>query len=177
MNRFSRICHVLSGVFIILLSIIMRAIPDFGYALAALILGVVMILKGMKQLIYFFSMGIHMVGGRIIFYRALITMDIGFFTFSIHGTGQRYILFYFTLYYLFAGIILIFRAFESYRLEAGFWKRKLISGLFDMTIAVTCLVHNNSEAVMLDVFCFALIISAVTRIATALKKSAIIYIP
>lgn len=177
MNRFTRIGHVLSGVFMILTSVIMLAVPDFGYALAALILGVIMLVNGIKQLIYFFSMGIHMVGGKIILYRALITMDIGVFTLSIHGTGQRYVLFYFTIYYLFAGMILLFRAFESRRLEAGSWKLKLANGLFDITITVICLMHNNSERVMLDVLCFALIVSAVTRIMVACRKSAIIYIP
>lgn len=176
MNRFTRICHVLSGVFMILISLIMFVVPDLGYALAALIFGIVLMVNGLKQLIYFFSMGIHMVGGKIILYRALITLDIGYFTFSIHGTGQRYVLFYFTIYYLFAGIISIFRAVESRRLEAGSWKMKLAGGLFGITIAIICLINNNSERVMLDVLCFALIVSAVTRIMTAVKKSEIIYI-
>lgn len=176
MNRFTRIFHVLSGVFMILISLIMFAVPDLGYMLAAMILGIVLMLNGLKQLIYFFSMGIHMVGGKIILYRALITMDIGYFTFSIHGTGQRYVLFYFTIYYLFAGIISIFRTLESRRLEAGSWKMKLLGGLFDIAIAAICLLNNNSERVMLDVLCFALIVSALTRIMVALKRSAIIYI-
>lgn len=177
MNRFTRICHVLTGIFTILISMMMLMVPDLGYVLATCILGMVLIISGIRQLIYFFSMGIHMVGGKIILYRALITLDIGSFTISIHGTGQRYVLFYLTVYYLFAGVISIFRAVESRKLEAGSWKMKLMGGLFHMMIAAVCLVNNNSESVMLDVLCFALVISAVTRIMMAFKKSAIIYIP
>lgn len=176
MNRFTRISNVLTGLFTILISILMFAVPDLGYVLATLIFGVALMIRGIRQLLYFFSMGIHMVGGKIILYRALITIDIGLFTLSIHGTGQRYVLFYFSIYYLFAGIISIFRALESHRLEAGSWKMKLVSGLFDIVIVVICLVNNNSESVMLDVLCFALIVSAVTRIMMAFKKSAVIYI-
>ena len=52
----------------------------------------------------------------------------------------------------------------------------LISGLFEMVMAIICLINNNSEKVMLDMLCFALIVSALTRIAMAFRKSAIIYI-
>ena len=138
MNRFTRICNVLAGIFMILVSIMMLALPEIGYILATWILGIVLLVNGMKQLIYFFSMGIHMVGGRIILYRALITLDMGAFTMSIRGTGQRYVLFYFMIYYLFAGIIAIFRVIESLKLEAGSWKLKLLNGMFNIVIVIIC---------------------------------------
>lgn len=176
MNRFARIRSVLTGLLIISVSIIMFMIPDVGYVLATIILGSVLLLDGIKQFIYFFSMGIHMVGGKMILYRALITMDAGLFTISIRGIGQRYIMVYFIMYYFFAGMISIFRALEARRLEAGAWKMNLISGLFEMVMAIICLINNNSEKVMLDMLCFALIVSALTRIVMAFRKSAIIYI-
>lgn len=176
MNRFARIRSVLVGLLIISVSIIMFVIPDVGYIFATIILGSVLLLDGIKQFIYFFSMGIHMVGGKMILYRALITMDAGIFTISIHGVGQRYIMIYFIMYYFFAGVISIFRALEARRLEAGAWKMNLLSGLFEMVMAIICLINNNSEKVMLDMLCFALIVSALTRIAMAFRKSAIIYI-
>lgn len=176
MNKFKRIYNVLAGIGMLLISLVMLAIPDLGYLLATWILGAVLVVNGFRQLIYFLGMGIHMVGGKMILYRALITLDIGFFTLSIQGTGQRYILFYFTIYYLFAGIISIFRALESRKLEADSWKIKLAGGLFDIGIVAACLVNNHSEQMMLVILCFALSASAVTRIVMAFKKSAIIYI-
>lgn len=154
----------------------MFAIPDVGYLVATWILGFVLLFSGLKTLIYFFSMGIHMVGGRTILYRALITLDVGIFTLTIQGTGQRYILCYFMLYYLFAGIVAVFRALESRRLEAGSWKLNFASGVFDMAVVLVCLVHNNSESIMLDILCFALIMSGITRIGKALRRNAIVYI-
>ena len=176
MNRFTRIWNILTSLFTIIVSIIMLAIPDLGYVFATLILGCVLLLNGMKQLIYFFSMGIHMIGGKLILYRALITLDIGIFTITIHGTGQRYIMFYFILYYMFVGFISIFRALEARKLEAGFWKFNFVNGIYDMVIALICFINSNSESVMLNIFCFGLIVSAITRIGIALRKSAIIYI-
>lgn len=176
MNKFTRIWNVMAGIFTILISLVMWAVPDMGYVLAIWILGVILVLNGIKQLLYYVSMGTHMVGGKLILFRALITIDIGSFTISIHENGQRYVLFYFAIYYFLAGLISIFRAFESYRLEADSWKMKLISGLVDTILGGICLMNNNSVGTMLDVLCFALIVSAVTRICTVLRKNAIVYI-
>lgn len=177
MNRFTRIWKILTGIFIILMSIMMLAIPDLGYVLATIILGFILLFNGLKQFLYFLSMGIHMVGGRLIFYKALIMLDLGLFTLSIHGIGQRYVMLYLVLYYGFAGIVSIFRALEARKYEAGAWKLNLASGIYDVTLTVVCLSHMNSEVLMLDVLCFSLIVSALTRIVIALQKSAIIYIP
>ncbi len=177
MNRFTRIWNIFTSLLVIAISMIMFVVPDLGYGLATLILGCVLLVSGVKQLLYYLSMGIHMVGGRIILYRALITMDIGLFTISIHGTGQRYIMFYFILYYAFAGIVSVFRALEARRVEAGSWKTCLLEGIYDLGIVLICLINNNSASIMLDILCLSLVISSVTRIMIAFRKSAIIYIP
>lgn len=177
MNRFTRIKEILIGLFTIMISILMLAVPDLGYVLATLILGSVLLLDGLRQFIYFLSMGIHMVGGKVILYRAFITMDIGLFTISLHETGQNYVMFYFTLYYAFAGIVSSFRAIETRKQEAGSWKMLFGRGIYDVTVAGICLLNMNSEGVMLDVLCLSMMISAISRIANALRKSAIVYIP
>ena len=176
MSKFKRIENIIVGIAIILMSIFMLVVPSTGYYMATVILGIVLLFNGIKQLIYFFSMGIHMIGGKIILYRALITLDLSFFVLSIRGIEQRYMMVYFIMYYFFVGMITIFRAYESRKLEAGFWKWKLINGVIKVTISVMCIVYNNSEDIMLYLVCFGLIVSAVTRITMALKKTAIIYI-
>ena len=176
MSKVSRMKNIAAGLAIMSMSIFMLAFPDTGYYLATIILGVVLLVNGIKQLLYFLSMGIHMVGGKMILYRALITLDLSFFILSIRGIGQRYMMVYFIVYYLFVGMITIFSAFESRKLEAAFWKWKLMNGILKVTIAMICIVNNNSEDMMLYVMCFGLIVSAMTRIAMAFKKTAIIYI-
>lgn len=176
MSKFDRIKNIIIGIAVIVISVYMLAVPSTGYYMANLILGVVLLINGIKQFIYFFSMGIHMIGGKMILYRALITMDLSFFILTIGGIGQRYMMVYFIIYYLFAGIIIIFRAYESRKAEAGFWKWKLMHGIVKVTVAIMCIIYNNSEDVMLYLLCFGLIISAVMRIGMALKKTAIIYI-
>lgn len=176
MNRVKRVLSVLGSLCIIGISMLMLAIPDMGYALATVILGIVLMLNGLKNLLYYISMGIHMVGGRVILYRALITLDLGVFTFTIQGIGQRYIMFYFIIYYIFDGIISIFRAQEARKYEAGSWKLYFLIGIYDIALSVVCLLNNNSEQIMLEILCLGLVISAVTRIGMAFRKSAIIYI-
>lgn len=177
MNKLTRFRYFMTGLFIMTISILMLIFPDLGYVLALLILGFYQLIKGFQQLIYFFSMGIHMVGGKIILYRALITIDLGIFTLSIHGIGQRYIMIYFIFYFIFAGIILIFRAVEARKLESGAFRVKLVRGGIDIAVALVCLCNNNSEDVMLSILCFGLIYVAMTYIYTSFRKSAIIYIP
>lgn len=176
MSKFKRIWNVFTGLFIILVSVMMLAIPDLGYVLALIILGLVLLISGIKQLIYFFSMGIHMVGGKIILYRALLIIDMGIFTLTINGIGQRYIMLYFVMYYFLAGVVSAFRVLESRRLESGTWKMNLVSGIYDFMIVLLCLINNNSESMMLKVLCMALIVSALTRISRSFRKSAIVYI-
>lgn len=176
MSKVNRIKNIVIGIVIIMVSISMLVFPDTGYYMATFILGVALLINGIKQFAYFLSMGIHMVGGKIILYRALITLDLSFFILSIKGIGQRYMMAYFVIYYFFAGIITIFRAYESRKAEAAFWKWKLITGIIKVTISIMCIVNNNSEDIMLYLMCFGLIVSAITRIGKALKKTAIIYI-
>ena len=176
MTKINRLKNIAAGIAIMMISIFMLTFPDTGYYLVAIILGAVLLVNGIKQLLYFLSMGIHMVGGKMILYRALITLDLSFFILSIRGIGQRYMMVYFIVYYLFVGTITIFSAFESRKLEAAFWKWKLMNGILKVTIAMICIVNNNSEDMMLYVMCFGLIMSAMTRIAMALKRTAIIYI-
>ena len=176
MSKFNRIKNIVIGIAIIIVSISMLVFPGIGYHMATIILGAVLLIDGIKQFVYFFSMGIHMIGGKMILYRALITMDLSFFILSIRETGQRYMMVYFIFYYFFAGIITIFNAYEARKAEAAFWKWKLITGIIKITISIMCIVNNNSEDIMLYLMCFGLIISAIARIGMALKKTAIIYI-
>lgn len=176
MSKLSRIKNIIIGIVVIVMSVGMLLFPGTGYYMATLILGVALLISGIKQFLYFFSMGIHMIGGKVILYRALITIDLSFFILSIKGIGQRYMMVYFIIYYLFAGMIIMFRAYESRKAAAGFWKWKLVNGIIKVTVAILCIIYNNSEDVMLYLMCFGLIISAVTRIGMALKKTAIIYI-
>ena len=176
MNNLNRIKNIIIGIAIIMVSISMLVFPGIGYYMATLILGVALLINGIKQFVYFFSMGIHMIGGKMILYRALITLDLSFFILSIKGIGQRYMMAYFVIYYFFAGIITIFRAYESRKAEAVFWKWKLITGIIKVTVSIMCIVNNNSEDIMLYLMCFGLVVSAIARIGMALKKTAIIYI-
>lgn len=176
MSKFNRIKNIIIGIAIIMVSISMLVFPGIGYYMATVILGVALLINGIKQFVYFISMGIHMVGGKIILYRTLITLDLSFFILSIRGIGQRYMMVYFIIYYFFAGVITIFRAYESCKAEAAFWKWKLITGIIKVTVSIMCIINNNSEDIMLYLMCFGLIVSAITRIGKALKKTAIIYI-
>ena len=60
MSKFSRIKNIIIGIVVIVMSVLMLAFPSTGYYMVTLILGVVLLINGIKQFIYFFSMGIDM---------------------------------------------------------------------------------------------------------------------
>lgn len=142
MSKVNRIKDIIIGITVMIMSAFMLVFPDMGHYLTTIILGIVLLMNGIKQFIYFFSMGIHMIGGKIILYRALITIDLSFFLLSIQGIGQRYMMVYFAVYYFFAGVITMFRAYESRKVKAGLWKWKILIGVFKVAIAVLCIVNN-----------------------------------
>ena len=111
MSKLSRIKNIIIGIVVIVMSVGMLLFPSTGYYMATLILGVALLISGIKQFLYFFSMGIHMIGGKVILYRALITIDLSFFILSIKGIGQRYMMVYFIIYYFFAVMIHMLSAY------------------------------------------------------------------
>ena len=75
MNSIQRIKKVLSGLGMLLGSIILVLEPEDGYYVVAILLSLSMLMSGVKSLIYYFTMARNMVGGKSILYRALVMTD------------------------------------------------------------------------------------------------------
>ena len=80
MNSIQRIKKFLSGLGMLLGSLILAAKPEDGYYIIAFLLSISLLLSGVRNLIYYFNMARNMVGGKTILYRALILTDLGLFT-------------------------------------------------------------------------------------------------
>ena len=118
----------------------------------------------------------HMVGGRIMLYLAVVVLDLGMFTMMLTNIPKIYIVLYLVVVYAFAGVVSILRALEAKRYQAPMWKLSLISGIINVVIAILCIIFMRSTNMIVYLYCVGLIYSAIVRIVTAFRETAIVYI-
>jgi len=175
MTNWEKVKTVFSSVLVIACSILMMLLPEEGHYFVIAILCVVLLLRGLRDLVYYFSMGRYQVGGKIILYKGIIIFDLGLFTFGLSDLPQQYVMLYLLAYYIFTGGINILRAREAKSLGAP-WKFKMLSGIFCLGISALCILNFGSNEVMLYILCSGFIYSAILRCFVVLRRNAIVYI-
>ena len=176
MSSGQRIKNVLIGILIILGAVILIAFPEEGIIITASILSLSLFVYGIKTLIYYITMTRHMVGGRIMLYLAVVVLDLGMFTMMLTNIPKMYIALYLVVVYAFSGAIDILRALEAKKYQAPSWRFSLISGIISVVIAILCIVFIGSTNMIVYLYSAGLIYSAIARIVTAFRKTAIVYI-
>ena len=176
MSSGQRIKNVLIGILIILGAVILIAFPEEGIIITASILSLSLFVYGIKTLIYYITMTRHMVGGRIMLYLAVVVLDLGMFTMMLTNIPKMYIALYLVVVYAFSGAIDILRALEAKKYQAPSWRFSLISGIISVVIAILCIVFIGSTNMIVYLDSAGLIYSAIVRIITAFRKTAIVYI-
>ena len=176
MSSGQRIKNVLIGVLIILGAVILIAFPEEGIIITASILSLSLFVYGIKTLIYYITMTRHMVGGRIMLYLAVVVLDLGMFTMMLTNIPKMYIALYLVVVYAFSGAIDILRALEAKKYQTPSWRFSLISGIINVVIAILCIVFIGSTNMIVYLYSAGLIYSAIVRIITAFRKTAIVYI-
>ena len=176
MSGGQRIKNVLIGILIILGAVILIAFPEEGIIITASILSLSLFVYGIKTLIYYITMTRHMVGGRIMLYLAVVVLDLGMFTMMLTNIPKMYIALYLVVVYAFSGAIDILRALEAKKYQAPSWRFSLISGIINVVIAILCIVFIGSTNMIVYLYSAGLIYSAIVRIITAFRKTAIVYI-
>lgn len=179
MNSLQRIKKFLSGLGMLLGSIILIAEPEDGYYIVATLLSFSLLLAGIKSLVYYFTMARNMVGGKSILYKALVLTDLGLFTLTAITIPKIYLICHLLISHAFAGMVDILKAMEDRKLQASSWRMSFVSGLGNLLTAVvafTCILNKSTELVM-DIYCAGLAYSAIMNMAASFRKTAIIYIP
>ena len=177
MSKGQRIRGVLSGISTILLAFIIFLIPaDISFNIIASVLSISLIALGIRELVYYFQMARHMVGGRTLFFLAVIILDFGIFTFTLTDIPSSYLMLYIFATHGFGGAIEILRALEAKRLDSPSWKFDISRGGMDLLVAILCVVFLKHIEVLVYVYSAGLVYSGVTRIISSLRKTEIIYI-
>ena len=176
MSGGQRIKNILIGLLVILGAVILITFPEKGIVVTAAILSLSLFIYGIKTLIYYITMARHMVGGRIMLYIAVVVLDLGMFTLMLTGIPKTYIALYLVVVYAFSGAIDILRSIEAKKYQASSWRFSLISGIINVAVAIMCVIFIGSTYMIVYLYSAGLIYSAVARIITAFRKTAIVYI-
>lgn len=142
----------------------------------ALILFVMLVAIGIRELVYFFTMARYMVGGRMILYIGILILDAAFFALSIFNDSPVIIMIYLIIAYAVSGVFDILHAMEEKRMGDPAWKRTLAFAIGNLVIAVACGVFIKSPDIAVLVFAGGLIYAAIMRIVSTFKRNAVIYI-
>lgn len=179
MTSIQRIQKFLSGLGMLLGSIILTLDPENGYHIIAFLLSISLMVSGIRFLFYYFTMARNMVGGKSILYRALILMDLGLFTWTTINIPKIYLICHLLISHGFSGLVDMLKAVEDKKLQSSSWRLSFIYGLGNLLTAVaafTCLL-NHSTALVVDIYCIGLAYSAIMQMVSAFRKTAIIYVP
>jgi uncharacterized membrane protein HdeD (DUF308 family) len=179
MNKAQRIQNLLMGVGMLLVCGVILISPEFGYRLAALIIVFSLIYFGLRLLIYYHTMARHMVGGKAMLFLSILILDFGVFVFTIVDTPMLFLLIYLLLFHGFSGAISILRAMEVRRFSSGSWVLNLGAGILNLGIAlgaVVCAVVLRSITALAYLYFAGLLYSALIRIASAFRRTEIVYI-
>lgn len=176
MSKFQRIQSVILAVLMLLAAVLMISMPEIGYLIIILILAITLVVIGIRYIVYYFSMARFMVGGRTILFIGVIALDMGLFTATLYTVPKIYVVLYLVATNAISGVLGILRALEAKRYGAPSWRRNVTAGAVNLAIAVLSLVFIRSIRMIVIFYCIGLVYSAVTRIFTACRRTAIVYI-
>ena len=177
MTVFQRIKTILLSLCMLAVAIIFILNPsDDTYLIVVGILSISLVIAGIKDIIFYFTMAKHMVGGKIILIQGVIILDFAIITGSLANVPKIYILLYLIVIHAFSGVVEIMRAMEARRTVEGPWKMKFSHGIVNLVLAISCLIFIRQSNTALIIYSIGLMYSAAVRLISAFYKTAFVVI-
>ena len=176
MSRIRRAWNILAGAAMIFFALLLFIAPEEGYDIMVLVLLITLLARGIGQLIYYFTMARFAIGGIMTFYKAVFLIDAALFALGLQHVPPVYVKIYLIMTMAIGGIIDVLRANEARRMESGHWRYQFTYGLVTVVIALVCGLFLRQEWILTIIFGAGLVHSGVSRIVTACRKSAIVYV-
>lgn len=179
MTRTKRVIDVLFGIVMII-----AGLAFFGSSVEAsvwvmlVLIGLGITLRGLQTLYYYLTMAKYMVGGKNVLYRSFILLDLGALGGSLAGHGLVYAVSYLALLHASSGLISIVRANES-RLIGAHWRLKMAYGVTNVLMAVAVIIGTiilKEPRITIYIYGSGLIYTGILRIASAFRRTRIVYI-
>ena len=176
MRKLTRVKNLIIGLAMIVVALVLFQWPKFGTPMIMLIPGFGLLAYGIYSLVFYATMAVHMVGGKSIFYRGILLLDLGVFMLAAYRGAEKLIFLYLMVLLLASGGIDLVRALD-FRKQGAAWKTRAFFGIVSILILIAGFVYRKNPDTMVYIFCLALLSSALNRIITAFRKTAVIYIP
>ena len=176
MNKTQRVLQIFAGLLQLLGALILLIIPENGLLIVLLILSLMFVYYGIKDIVRYFTMTRFMVGGRQILFRGVIVLNFGIFSYSLASASSLYIAIYLIGLYAFDGIVDVLRAREAKQLQSGHWKLRMTEGIIKILLGIACIVFMGSEKMLIVMFAVSLTYSAIWRIVSAFRRTSVIYV-
>jgi uncharacterized membrane protein HdeD (DUF308 family) len=177
MTRVQRIYNIIVGIVAIFLAVSLLVSGKNGAVQIMALLGVGLIVVGIRKMFYYFSMAKYMVGGKLSLYEGTLITCFGMFTISVlDAIPSTYAFIYLVAVHGFAGLVELLRAFEAKEYGNKRWKMKMMHGIVDLVMAALCIILIRNLAIVVYVYCIGLIYSSILRIISAFSKTTIVYI-
>lgn len=175
MTGFQRIRKILFALGMIAVAVFLIVEPT-EYMLIVSILAIGLAIAGIKDIIFYFVMARHMVGGKMILIQGVIILDFAMLTGSLAEVPKIYILLYLIGIHAFSGVVDVLRAMEAKRTVEGPWKLKITHGMVNLALALCCLIFIRKSNTALLIYSLGLIYSAIVRIFSAFQRTSFILI-
>ena len=176
MSAGERVGRIITGVLMIVGAFLIIYLGDNGYLVIAAILGLSLIVSGIGMLINYFKLSRFMVGGRRYLYMGLFILDLGLFASSLNNVPKIYIVLYLVIIRVITGAVNIIRAFEEKKYGSGAWKLTLAIGIANALAGLACLFFIRQMWLVIIIYSGGLIYTAVLRIISAFRPTAIVFI-
>ena len=178
MSVFKRIKEIIKALIIAFFGIILIFAGEKGQLIVVAIIFFYLLFDGIRLLIYYLRMARHMVEGKKVLVRSIITLDLGLITLQMVSMSNITILIFLLSIFAFTGAIDILRSREAKR-NGGHWRIKLINGciyiIFSIALIIAGLFVKNTYFLVCG-FSISFFYSAFFRVFSALRKTAIVYI-
>ena len=170
MSTLQRIEYSLAGLVRVLFGIFMIYKPFESYVPIARILVAVLVLMGLRNLLYYVLMARHMVGGKMILFIGMLFMDFGV------ERPKLFLISYLIVSHFFWGSLNIIKAVVEKRNFTPTWRRDCMQGILHMLIMAAAIRYASSVRRLVISFCAGIIYSGIVHIVSALRSTAIVYI-
>ena len=177
MTIFQRIRTFLSGLLMMIAAVLFVILPgDDKYMVIIGIIAVGLAFKALNDIIFYFVMARHMVGGKMILFQGVVVLDFAILAASMSHVPKIYILLYLAGIHAFSGVVETLRAMEARRTVEGPWRMKLGHGIVNFLLALACIIFIRRIDTAVLIYSLGLIYSAVIRMIGAFRRTTFIVI-
>ena len=179
MTKTRRVINIIEGLIMFSFGALLVAFPSKSVDAVLSLIGLGMSLRGIRALIYYFSMARNMVGGKSVLYRGIIFLDAGVLTSSLADAPALSVIIYIAIITAFTGVVSVLRAIESRAAGSQKWMVSMIIGMINIMMSAAVIVCGfvlRMPEAAIYVYAIGLFTSSIGRIASAFRRTAIVYI-